>query len=145
MPSKLSIHISGYPEGIYDIVHRMQPRVLKVFDYSSEMNIDALRRAARPLIVYRQYTDLTFDNSTADQFVKELERDALPKLKGRDLLWEGINEPGLGGEDTPGHRRQAEQLNAWNLRFAELFRARYDDSTRWPDDVDPAARGAIKV
>jgi hypothetical protein len=28
MPSKLSIHISGYPEGIYDIVHRMQPRVL---------------------------------------------------------------------------------------------------------------------
>jgi hypothetical protein len=141
MPSKLSIHISGYPEGIYDIVHRMQPRVLKVFDYSSEMNIDALKRAARPLIVYRQYTDLSFDNSTADQFVKELERDALPKLKGRDLLWEGINEPGLGGEDTPGHRRQAEQLNTWNLRFAELMHERgekiaaYSWSTGNPTDA----------
>ena len=51
MPSKLSVHIRDYPENIWDAVGRMQPRVVKVFDHNSEMNIDALKRVARPLVI----------------------------------------------------------------------------------------------
>ena len=127
MPSKLSIHIRDYPSNIWDAVGRMQPRVIKVFNHTSDMNIDTLKRVAHPLVIFRQFTNLNdFQSHTADEFVAELTRDggALSKLAGRGILWEGINEPGIGQDGSPADRARAEALNTWYLRFAELMHAR---------------------
>lgn len=127
MPSKLSIHIREYPGDIWSVVGRMQPRVIKIFDHTSDMNIDTLKRVAKPLIVFRQFTKLNdFEAHTADEFVAELTRDggALSKLAGKGILWEGINEPGIGQEDTEAHRARAQALNRWYVRFAELMHQR---------------------
>ncbi|QLQ08612.1 MAG: hypothetical protein HZY76_23295 [Anaerolineae bacterium] len=72
MPSKLSIHLRDYPAGIFDAVGRMQPSIIKVFEHDSEMNIDALRHAARPLVIYRHFTDNNdFQAHSAADFVAE--------------------------------------------------------------------------
>jgi len=55
MPSKLSVHLSAYPNRVFDILQKMQPGVVKVFNQSSEMNIDEIRRRCpNAIIVYRQ-------------------------------------------------------------------------------------------
>jgi hypothetical protein len=126
MPSKLSVHIREYPEDIWDAMGRMQPRVVKVFDHTSEMNIDTLKRVAKPLVIFRQSTPHNdFETSSADSFVAELtQTDALQKLAGRGILWEGINEPGIGHEGMPKDVERAKALNRWYVRFAELMHAR---------------------
>ena len=126
MPSKLSIHIRDYPENIWDDVSRMQPRVVKVFDHNSEMNIDALKRVARPLVIFRQATpNNDFQTRSAESFVAELEQTGtLSKLAGRGILWEGINEPGIGDDGTEANRKRAKALNDWYVRFAELMHNR---------------------
>lgn len=127
MPSKLSIHIRDYPSNIWDKVSRMQPRVVKVFNHTSDMNIDTLKIMAKPLVIFRQFTTLNdFQKHSADEFVAELEADggALRKLAGKGILWEGINEPGIGKDGTDADRERALALNRWYLRFAELMHQR---------------------
>ena len=116
MPTKLSIHLGSYPNRVFDIIQRMQPGVLKVFNQSSEMNIDEIRRRCpNVVIVYRQYTNLDY-HMPADAFVAQI-GDTLNKLRGRDILWEGINEPVVNSIDD------AMTLNAWYVRFAQLMHA----------------------
>ena len=116
MPSKLSIHLSGYPNQAFDQLEKMQPSVVKVFNQSSEMNIDEIRRRSpHTLVVYRQYSNLDYHGS-ADAFFAEL-RDTLNKLRGRGILWEGMNEPVVNTADD------ARALNAWYVRFAQLMHA----------------------
>ena len=117
MPSKITFHINSYVGNIFDLLERMQPTCVKVYDFSSETNIDLVRqKCPRALIVYRQFTHLNFKGA-ADDFVRELD-DTLNKLKGRGIIWEGINEPILESADD------AKKLNAWYLRFAELMHAK---------------------
>lgn len=116
MPSKLSIHLSAYPDHVFDIVGRMQPTIIKVFNYPSEINIDAIRaRSPRTVVVYRQYTNLDY-RSPADAFFAEMQ-DAFNKLRGRGILWEGMNEPVINSVDD------ASALNAWIVRFSQLVHA----------------------
>ena len=116
MPSKLTFHLNGFDDKIFDRLERMQPGVVKVYEFPSDTNIDEMRRRfPRARIVYRQYTDLTYHDS-ADAYVAEL-RDTLAKLQGRGLIWEGINEPVLQNE------ADARALNQWFTRFAELMHA----------------------
>lgn len=116
MPSKLSIHLSGYPERAFDILERMRPSIVKVFNFPSEMNIDAIRaRSPGTLVIYRQYTNLDY-HAPADLFFAEI-ADSLSKLRGRGILWEGINEPIVNSV------QDAQAINAWYLRFAELMHA----------------------
>lgn len=127
MPSKLSIHIRDYPDGIWDVVRRMQPRVVKVFNHTSDMNVDTLKRVAKPLVVFRQFTkNNDFQVHSADEFVAELARDGggLSKLAGKGILWEGINEPGIGQDGSPADIEKAKALNAWYVRFADLMHQR---------------------
>jgi hypothetical protein len=54
MASKLSVHLSSYPGNTFDVLERMQPGIVKVYNQSSEMNIDEIRRRCpNALIVYR--------------------------------------------------------------------------------------------
>ena len=116
MSSKLSVHLSGYPNQAFDQLEKMQPSVVKVFNQSSEMNIDEIRRRSpRTLIVYRQYSNLDYHGS-ADAFFAEI-GDTLSKLRGRGILWEGMNEPVVNNADD------ARALNAWYIRFAQLMHA----------------------
>jgi len=117
MPSKLTFHINVFDEKIFDLLQQMQPTTIKVYDYPSDSNIDEIRRRCpRALIVFRHYTDLGF-NSPADAYVAEL-TDALNKLGGRGIIWEGLNEPILQSE------QDARTLSTWFARFAELMHAR---------------------
>ncbi len=116
MPSKISIHLSAYPNRAFDILQKMQPGVVKVFNFSSEINIDEIsRRCPNAVIVYRQYTNQDY-HGAADAFFKEL-GDTLNKMHGRGILWEGINEPIVKSVDD------AKALNAWYVRFAQLMHA----------------------
>lgn len=117
MGSKLTFHIMGFDNGVFDLLQQMQPPVVKVFNFPSENNIDEiLHRCPKTLIVYRQYTESTFGDP-ADKFVAELQ-DTLNKLSGRGIIWEGLNEPLLTSPED------AKAVNAWYLRFAELVHAR---------------------
>lgn len=114
MPSKLSVHLSNYPNNAFDVLERMQPSVVKIYNQSSEMNIDEIRRRCpNTLIVYRHYSDHDYHQS-ADLFFDEM-RDTFNKLRGRGILWEGINEPIVQSLDD------ARALNAWIVRFAQLL------------------------
>ncbi|MCL4395022.1 MAG: hypothetical protein M1482_09515 [Chloroflexi bacterium] len=116
MPSKLSIHLSAYPSRVFDVLQKMQPSVVKVYNFSSEMNIDEVRRRCpNVVIVYRQYTNQDF-RAPADAFFAEI-GDTLIKLRGRGIYWEGLNEPVVKSVDD------AKALNAWYVRFAELMHA----------------------
>ncbi len=116
MPSKLTFHLSGYPEKTFDVLARIQPSVVKVFNQSSEMNIDAIRtRCPGTIIVYRHYTNLGYRDS-ADAFFAEL-GNTFQKLSGRGILWEGLNEPVVQSVED------AQALNAWYVRFAEILHA----------------------
>ncbi len=116
MPSKLTFHVMGFDSRIFDLLQRMQPSIVKVFDYPSDSNIDEIRRRCpNVLIVYRQYTNLGF-NDPADAFVAEMS-DTLNKLSGRGLIWEGINEPVLNSV------QDAQVLSQWFVRFAQLMHA----------------------
>jgi len=116
MSSKLSIHLSGYPNKTFDVLTKMKPSIVKVFNQSSEMNIDTIRQMSpNTIIVYRQYTNQDYHGS-ADTFFAEL-GDTFSKLRGRGILWEGINEPIVQSVDD------AKALNAWYVRFAQLMHA----------------------
>lgn len=116
MPSKLTFHISGYDSNVLNLLEQMQPSLVKVFDFPSETNIDEIRRRCpNALIVYRQFTDLDFRNP-ADAYFAEL-TDTLRKLKGRGIVWEGINEPVIN------NTQDAAALSTWTIRFAELMHA----------------------
>jgi hypothetical protein len=84
--------------------------------------------------VYRQFTNLGYKDS-ADAFFAEL-GDTLNKLKGRGIIWEGINEPNVQNADD------AKKLNDWYLRFAKLMRdknekvAAFSFSTGNPVNLD---------
>ena len=115
MPSKLTFHIMGFDDKILNLLQQMQPSTVKLFNFPSDTNVDTIRRLCpKTLIVYRQFTNLGF-NTPADQYVAEL-GDTLTKLSGRGLIWEGINEPVLNST------QDAQALNTWFLRFAELDR-----------------------
>ncbi|MBI3914489.1 MAG: hypothetical protein HY327_09955 [Chloroflexi bacterium] len=117
MPSKLTFHLMSFDDKIFDLLARMQPSIVKVYDFPSDANIDEIRRRCpKSLIVYRQYTNLTFNNA-ADAYVNELQ-DAFNKLKGRGIVWEGLNEPVLSSI------ADANALNTWFVRFAQLMHAR---------------------
>ncbi len=107
----------GFDSRVFDLLQRMQPSIVKVFDYPSDSNIDEIRRRCpNVLIVYRQYTNLGF-NDAAEAFIAEM-RDTLDKLSGRGLIWEGINEPVLNSA------QDAQALSDWFVHFAELMHAR---------------------
>jgi len=115
MPSKLSVHLNSYPSNAFDVLERMQPSIVKIFNQSSEMNIDEIRRRCpNTLIVYRHYSTRDY-HEPAERFFDEL-RDTLNKLRGRGIIWEGINEPIVETADD------ARALNAWTVRFAQLIR-----------------------
>ena len=117
MPSKLTFHLSGFDDKIFDLLQQMQPSVVKAYEFSSDTNIDLIRQLCpKTLIVYRQYTNLGY-NDPADWYVNEL-NDTLNKLKGRGIVWEGLNEPVLNSA------QDAQALNTWFVRFAELMHAR---------------------
>ncbi len=117
MPSKLTFHIMGFDSRVLDLLQQMQPSIVKVFDFPSDSNIDEIRRRCpKTLIVYRQYTNLGY-NDPADAFVTEMQ-DTLNKLSGRGLIWEGINEPVLNST------QDAQAVSQWFVRFAELMHAR---------------------
>ncbi len=114
MPSKLSVHLNSYPRNVFDVLERMQPGIVKIFNQSSEMNIDEIRRRCpNTLIVYRHYSARDY-REPADRFFAEM-RDTLNKLRGRGIIWEGINEPIVETADD------ACALNRWFVRFAELM------------------------
>jgi hypothetical protein len=116
MPSKLSLHLNAFPARVFDVIAQMQPTIVKVFNYPSDINIDTiLARSPRTVVVYRQYTNLDY-HSPADAFFAEL-RDTFNKLSGRGILWEGMNEPVVNSIDD------ARALNAWTVRFAQLVHA----------------------
>lgn len=117
MPSKLTFHVTVFDSKIFDLLQQMQPTIIKVFNFASDTNIDEIRqRCPKALLVYRQYTDLSYKDS-ADAFVAEM-GDTLNKLKGRGIIWEGINEPILQSASD------AQTLNKWYERFASLMHAR---------------------
>ena len=113
MPSKLSIHLSAYPSKAFDILEKMQPSVVKVFNQNSEMNIDEIRRRCGALIIYREYVDQDYHQSADDFYFKI--KPSLDKLRGRGLVWEGINEP------VPDSIQDAKLLNSWYVRFAQIM------------------------
>jgi hypothetical protein len=113
MPSKLSIHLSAYPPQAFDVLGKMQPGIVKVFNNNSEMNIDEIRRRCGALIVYREYVDLDYHQS-ADAFYFKI-KNSIDKLRGRGILWEGLNEPVTSSIDD------AKALNAWYVRFAQIM------------------------
>lgn len=113
MPSKLSFHISGYMAKTFDILEKVQPSVVKVFDDNSEMNIDEIRRRCSALIVYRELSDFDYHH-TADEFYF-LIKNSLDKLRGRGIIWEGVNEP------VPPTTDDAKALNKWFTRFAQIM------------------------
>jgi hypothetical protein len=132
MPSKLTFHIMGFDGKVLDQLQQMQPSTVKLFDFPSDTNIDEIRRRCpNTLLIYRQYTNLTFSNP-ADQFVTELD-DTLNKLKGRGIIWEGLNEPVIKSA------AEARALSDWFVRFASLMHAKnekvaaYSFSTGNPD------------
>lgn len=134
MPSKLTYHIMGFNGNVLDQLEQMQPSTVKLFDFPSDTNINEIRRRCpNALIIYRQYTNLSFDQP-ADKFVDELS-DTLNKLKGRGIIWEGINEPVIKST------AQAQMLSDWYVRFATLMHAKsekvaaYSFSTGNPDLV----------
>lgn len=86
--SKLGIHIIGPPDNHVDWLRELQPAVIKVMDWDSRESLELLRPLT-PHLVYRQYTDLTY-NDPPEQFVASL---PLKKLGGLGLVWEGLNEP----------------------------------------------------
>ncbi len=117
MPSKLTFHIMSFDDKIFDLLARMQPSIVKVYDFPSDTNVDEIRRRCpKSLIVYRQYTNLGFSDP-ADTYVGELQ-DTLSKLQGRGIVWEGLNEQILNGV------ADAQALNRWFVRFAQLMHAR---------------------
>lgn len=113
MPSKLSIHLSGYPNKVFDILEKMQPSVVKVFNQNSEMNIDEIRRRCSALIIYREFVDLDY-HQPADAFYFKM-KNSLDKLRGRGIIWEGLNEP------VTDSIQDAQALNAWYVRFAQIM------------------------
>ncbi len=117
MPSKLTFHINGFDSKVLDLLAQMQPTCVKLFDFPSDTNVDEIRRRCpKTLIVYRQYTNLGY-NDPADQYVAEL-NDTLNKLSGRGIIWEGLNEPIL---NSPA---DVQALTTWFVRFATLMHAR---------------------
>ncbi len=59
---------------------------------------------------------LDYHNSSADDFFAELS-DTFHKLRGRGILWEGLNEPVVQSIDD------AKLLNAWYVRYTQLMHA----------------------
>ncbi len=118
MPSKLSLHLSSYPNRVFEILGKMKPSVVKVFNQSSEINIGTIASISpKTIIVYRQYTNLDYRTTSADQYFAELQ-DTFNKLAGRGLLWEGINEPIVSSIED------AKALNKWWVRFAQIMHER---------------------
>ncbi|MBI5032044.1 MAG: DUF362 domain-containing protein [Chloroflexi bacterium] len=113
MPSKLSFHISGYTSKTFDNLERVQPSVVKIYDDNSEMNVDEIRRRCSALIVYREVSDFDY-HRTADEFYF-LIKNSIDKLRGRGIIWEGVNEP------VPDSTENAKALNKWITRFAQIM------------------------
>ena len=113
MPSKLSLHLGSYPPNAFDTLGKMQPSVVKIFNQNSEMNIDEIRRRCGALIIYREYTNLDY-HPAADAFYFQI-KNSIDKLRGRGIIWEGINEP------VPSSVDDAKALNAWFVRFAQIM------------------------
>jgi len=106
--------LSNCPNNAFDVLERMQPSVVRIYNQSSEMSIDEIRgRCPNTLIAYRHYSDHD-DHESADLFFDEM-RDMFDKLRGRCVLWEGINEPIVQSLDG------ARVLDAWIARFAQLL------------------------
>jgi len=61
-----------------------------------------------------------------------------------DLRWADLRLAALNGADLQGAWLIGADLTGADLRTADLGEAKYNDQTRWPDDFDPQAHGAIK-
>lgn len=113
MSSKLSWHTMGNPTDALEDIEHAGVKVVKVYEWDSETDIDLLRSRV-PLVVYRAYTEGSYDSITPHEYVASLPS----KLMGKGLVWEGINEPVITGV------AQAQQLNAWFVLFADLMHQR---------------------
>ena len=123
MPSKITFHINGFDSKVFDLLSQMQPTVVKVYDFPSDSNIDEIRnRCPNTLIVYRHY--VAWDAQTEWKFTHPVQgfvdklQDPLNKLKGRGIIWEGVNEPIIATT------QDAQTLNDWFVRFADLMHAK---------------------
>jgi hypothetical protein len=123
----IGIHIIGDPGKFFDYLRQLKPPAIKLMEWESPESIRELKTIS-PLVLYRKYTDLTYHDS-ADAFVASIPN----KLFGLGLIHEGINEPIIS---SPA---DAQALNTWTLRFAQLMHARgeqvagYSFSTGNPD------------
>ena len=66
-------------------------------------------------------------------------------LGGADLRGANLGSANLGGADLRGANLGSADLGSADLRSANLRGAYYSQYTTWPEGVDPAERGAIKV
>lgn len=117
MPSKLTFHIMGFDDNVLDLVQEMHPSCVKLLDFPSDTNVDAIRQLSPgTLIVNRTGNDLDKDYSRpADDFFNSPTfQDAFNKLRGRGVIFEGLNEPIIATA------ADAQKLAAWYVRFAQL-------------------------
>lgn len=140
----------GSQGDIYDAVQKAQPTTIKVFDFDSEQNLLRLHNAAPGAqLIYRKYVDGDYKSLSADAFVVMLQ-PFLGKLASVGLtqavVFEGLNEPIISNAD------EANALNAWYLRFAQLMHsdglkvAAFSFSTGNPDfKLVPLLAGAAQA
>lgn len=120
MTSKLSWHLSDvrYQKEM-DWIGAAGVRSIKFFRTDSEMNMAECRRRGVQEIVHRP----EYPGSDSDPFDLTPERafhlvvNTKPKLLGERLIWEGLNEPEIKTV------AQAQAINRWYVRFAELLHA----------------------
>ncbi len=139
MPSKLSFHINGFDDKVLDLLVSMQPSCVKLLDFPSDTNVDFIRANCRQtLIVYRQTANIEHDLDRGPEEYLALPevQDAMNKLKGKGIVWEGLNEAAV---NTP---QEANKMNAWYCGYADLMHARQEKvaafsfSTGNPNDLN---------
>ncbi len=120
MSSKLTWHFGGNPSNGLDDLRHSGAKVVKLFDWESDTDVDALRSIV-PMVVYRKYFDQNYDGISPDALVA-----ALPaKLMGKNLIWEACNEPVISTVE------QAIALSNWYVRFGELMRQRGEQTAAY--------------
>lgn len=110
MGSKLSWHHIGDPSPAFDDLNKARPKIAKLLDFDSEQTIDALKGIV-PIVIFRLGVDENYHNISPQDFVNRIPA----KIKGKGLVFEGINEPVISTAD------QAKALNDWYVQFAQIM------------------------